>query len=91
MSSSQIIEQLSAQFNIEPQTAAKLMNSLTAAIKDYCLEMDSVAIPGFGTFSPKKTEERLTEDPTTGSRRLLPPRIDVEFNTSVVLRKKFVG
>lgn len=91
MSSSQIIEQLSAQLNIEPQTAARLMNSLTAAIKDYCLEMDSVAIPGFGTFSPKKTEERLSEDSATGSRRLLPPRIDVEFNTSVVLRKKFVG
>lgn len=50
--------------------------------------MDSIAIPGFGTFEPVKEDERIQNDLSTGKRLLLPPEITVQFKSSALLRRK---
>lgn len=64
---------------------------LSEAICDYCSGLDQVAIPGFGNFTPVKTDECIDVDRSTGRRVILPPEISVVFKTSVVLRKRIVG
>lgn len=65
-----------------------LIEGLASVIKEKCGELDSIAIPGFGTFIPLKEDEKIISDPTTGKRMLLPPAITLTFKTSALLRKR---
>ncbi len=68
---------------------AKTAEEMLSAIAELCAAMDAVAVPGFGTFMPVKTDERISTE--SGQRVLLPPAINVMFNPSVLLRKQFEG
>ena len=67
---------------------ATLTDALAKLMTELGGELDSMAIPGFGTFVPVKTDERVVTDASTGSRTLLPPSITMHFQPSVLLRKK---
>lgn len=88
MNDSKIIVQVSQRLNIPKDVVNNLLSALVSEIRDVCLEGDSIAIPGFGTIAPNKYEETIVSDPITGNKMMLPPSILVEFNPSIVLRKK---
>lgn len=67
---------------------ASLLTALAVAIREGCADMDTVAVPGFGSFEPSKHDEHISTDLSTGRRMLLPPEITVTFNYSALLRKK---
>ena len=81
-----LISRLSMDTGQSPAEVTAKTDAVCEALKAMCRELDSVAIPGFGTFSPVKEEERIVSSPD-GGRTLLPPRVYVEFKSSVVLRK----
>ena len=47
-----------------------------------------IAVPGFGTFEGRKRNEAVVTDSATGKRRLEPPRVEVTFTMSNVLKNK---
>ena len=49
---------------------------------------DSVAIPGFGNFEPRKRMERISLHPVSGKRLLIPPKIVLGFKPSAILKGK---
>jgi len=57
-------------------------------IRRTAANLDSVAIPSFGTFIPRKRDEEIADDLSTGRRMLLPPQITLEFTPAAMLRKK---
>lgn len=65
-----------------------LLSGLATALRDHCAVMESVAVPGFGTFQPVKEDERILSDLSTGRRTLLPPEIRLTFSPSNMLVKK---
>lgn len=69
----------------------ELTEHLAAIIRRAAMNMDSVAIPSFGTFTPVKHDEEITTDLSTGKRMLLPPQITLEFTPATLLRKKLTG
>lgn len=71
-----------------PEETATLTDAFSKLMAETGSELDSVAIPGFGTFSTVKTDESVVTDAATGHRTLLPPSIRMSFQPSVVLRKK---
>lgn len=91
MNTDRLIEQLSATTGKTPEEVSGLIGALSETIRDYCADIDAVAIPGFGTFQPIKHNESVRTDIATGKQMLVPPAITVNFKSSVVLRKKFVG
>lgn len=68
------------------------INALIDAFNDIllqrCSDMDSVAIPGFGTFEPKMKKERLMVNPSNGKRMLIPPKVVLSFKVSNVLKNQ---
>ncbi len=86
MDSNSFIGRLSMQSGLPAEEIAKRLDTLTSIIKNYCQELDAVAVPGFGTFTPLKKDECI-ETTATGKKTLLPPSITVSFKSSVVLRK----
>ena len=65
-----------------------LTEGLAIILRESCGELDSVAIPTFGTFVPVKHKEEISTDLSTGKRMLMPPEITVEFHPGSMLQKR---
>lgn len=81
-------EEIAKRMNRNKKDVSTLMDALASVIKEKCGTMDSIAIPGFGSFEPKKKLERITVHPSTGKRILIPPKITLTFKASSLLKSK---
>lgn len=79
---------LAKTINRTTDETATLTDALGKLMAEIGSELDSVAIPGFGTFTSVKTDECVITDESTGKRTLMPPSIKMQFQPSIVLRKK---
>lgn len=68
------------------KTVAEHAEALVGLVTELLAACDTVAIPGFGTFTATKTDEHVVTAPD-GRRTLLPPSIDVNFQPGSRLRK----
>lgn len=87
MDNKTFLDRVAKRSGITAVSAKNLAQALTSTLTEVFAELDSAAIPGFGTFESVKTDEHVMTD-ATGRRMLVPPAITVKFNTSVVLRNK---
>lgn len=62
-----------------------MTSALAGILGGAMAELDTVSIPGFGTFYPEKREERVVLHPETGRRMLFPPKIVPMFRPSSLL------
>ena len=79
-----ITSKASAAAGCDPAQGAE---AFAAALRERLSMLESVAIPGFGSFTPVKHEERVETDAESGRRTLLPPHIAVNFIPGSKLRK----
>ena len=54
---------LSKRLDVSLDTVNSMMEGLTKIVGDSCAELDSVALPAFGTFEPRKRLERVDVAP----------------------------
>ena len=86
MESKELIERVAERIGRSVDDTAKLMEGLAIVMRERLTELDSIAIPGFGTFESKKKDERIVNNPSNGKRMLVPPRVVVNFKVSNVLK-----
>lgn len=67
-----------------------LIDGLSLAVRQACADLDTVAVPTFGSFVPEKHREEVVKDLSTGKQMLLPPEIAVSFVPSARLRNHIV-
>ncbi|MCM1520276.1 MAG: HU family DNA-binding protein [Lachnoclostridium sp.] len=84
----QFISRLSTFNETTPAATTVLADRLVSLLKENASRLDTVAIPGFGSFVTEKTDEQVITDPSTGKRTLMPPAITMTFKPSILLRKK---
>jgi DNA-binding protein HU len=65
------------------------MSSLLSDMTQELQEGNVVTIQGFGTFEVKKKAERITVNPTTKQRMLVPPKLVLAYRPSGQLKEKF--
>ncbi len=82
---------LASRINRDKKATEALLQGLIQSIKQYCSELDTVAIPAFGNFSAVKHDEQEIIDRTNGKRMLLPPEIELTFRAAGKLRKLSKG
>lgn len=82
------LDTISDNTGIPRDKAAKMLSALADIIGDECAQLDSIAIPGFGTFEARKKLERVAVHPSTGKRMLVPPKISLYFRPSALLKQK---
>ena len=88
MDNKKLVETVDANLGRSTDDVSKLLEAFAGVLRTRCGEMDSVIVPGFGTFEPKKRNERVMVHPSTGRRMLVPPKIVVGFKVSNVLKTK---
>lgn len=87
MDNNNISVQAAIAAGCDPAQAENLAGAFAAVLRDRCAALDTVAIPGFGSFSAEKTDEHVAIDSATGQRTLFPPAINMHFTPGSMLRK----
>ena len=88
MDNKELVERLSEKLGRSKADINKLIGALAEVVKTKASELDSIAVPGFGTFEAKKKNERVVTNPSSGKRMLVPPKITLGFKVSNVIKSK---
>lgn len=88
MDSKEFIAELSKRVGRPEADVEALVEGLSALLKEECGQLGGIAIPGFGKFQGRKTLERIVEDEQSGKRVLYPPKIEMEFVQSSILKAR---
>ncbi|MGJ0903242.1 HU family DNA-binding protein, partial [Bacteroides kribbi] len=68
---------------------SELMNSLLSSMTQELEEGNVIAIQGFGSFEVKKKAERISINPASKQRMLVPPKLVLSYRPSNTLKDKF--
>ena len=89
MTNKEFIEELSRRVNKPGKEPATLVASLTECMSQALQDDTTVSLQGFGAFEVKKKMERISVNPVTRQRFLVPPKLTLSFKPSTVLKEKF--
>lgn len=68
---------------------SELISSLLSDMTQQLEEGNVISIQGFGTFEVKKKAERISVNPITKQRLLVPPKLVLNYKPSTLLKDKF--
>lgn len=89
MNNKEFVAELAKRTNRTVSDTTKTIYDFETLLKSHLEENDSIAATGFGTFEVKKKMERVSVNPTTGKRYLIPPKLTLAFKQSVSLKERF--
>ena len=87
MNNKEFTSELSRRLGYTLKDTSELVASLLADMTRQ-LEEGNI-IQGFGTFEVKKKAERISVNPTTKQRMLVPPKLVLTYKPSTLLKDKF--
>ena len=88
MEHKQFIEELQSRLGKDKKEIDNLFSDMLQILKDRCGQMDTLSIQGFGTFEARKKMERVSVNPATGKRMLIPPKIVLGFKPGTVIKNR---
>lgn len=88
MNNKEFAAELSRRTGISVKETTDLMGKLIAEMTQELVEGSAIAVSGFGTFDVKKKAERISVNPTTKQRMLVPPKLVLTFRPSGSLRDR---
>lgn len=68
---------------------SQLMSGLIAVMSEQLQEGNVISLQGFGVFEVKKKGERVTVNPATKLRMLIPPKLVLTYRPGSSLKEKF--
>ena len=89
MNNKEFITGLAKKCGISVADASTNVDALVGLMTECLKENDQLNVSGFGIFEAKMRNERLSVNPKTGQRFLVPPKIVPAFKPSNKLKDKF--
>ena len=89
MNNKDFISELSAKMGCSSKETSDLVASLLSEMTRQLEEGNTVYIQGFGTFEVKKKIERISVNPVSKQRMLVPPKLVLSYKPSAALKDKF--
>lgn len=89
MNNKEFILELSKKTGYSSKDVTQYVSSLLNIMSQELQDGNSVSIQGFGTFDVKKKMERISVNPVTHQRMLIPPKLVLSYKPSVTLKEKF--
>ena len=82
------LKELSKRCEITADEAQALSQSLLDIMQKQWQEGDTISLTGFGVFEIRKKNERISVNPTTKVRMLIPPKLVLTFKPGVMFKEK---
>lgn len=79
MNNKEFISALSKRTGYKSVDVQHMVRTTVNAITDNLLDEGGVTLSRLGTFDVKKRNERIINNPSTGQRMLVPPKLVVNF------------
>lgn len=89
MNNKEFISELSRRSGYTIKDTTELLSATLAEMSGQWQEGNAVTIQGFGSFEVKKKAERISVNPLTRQRMLVPPKLVLTFKPSILLKEKF--
>lgn len=89
MTNKEFMIELSGRVDRQTKETSELMASLITVMTEQLQEGNAIGISGFGSFEVKKKAERISINPTTKQRMLVPPKLVLNFKPVASLKDKF--
>ena len=89
MNNKEFISELSRRLGYSNKDATRPVSALLSVMTQELQDGKTVALQGFGTFEVKKKLERVSVNPATQQRMLIPPKLVLTYKPSITLKEKF--
>ena len=89
MNNKEFITKLAKRCNITMGEATATVDAFVNVMTERLKDNDQLNISGFGVLEAKMRKERLSVNPKTGQRFLVPPKVVPSFRPSSKLKEKF--
>jgi len=89
LNNKEFITELSNRLGYSAKETTDLVSSAISVVTEQLQEGNTVVVQGFGTFDVKKKIERISVNPATKQRMLVPPKLVINFKPSNVIKDKF--
>jgi len=86
MTKTELIENVAQEADMTKKDASLTVNAVLDTIEKALKNEDSVALPGFGTFSVRERPERKGRNPQTGEEMTIPAGKVVRFKAGKNLK-----
>ena len=89
MNHKEFTSELAERLGYTIKDTSELISSLLSSMTQELEEGNMVAIQGFGSFEVKKKAERISINPASKQRMLVPPKLVLSYRPSNTLKDKF--
>lgn len=88
MTSKELIAELAKRLEWTQLQTSKILENAVSVINNELSKSNSINIQGFGVFESKKKQERISVNPITKQRFLVPPKLSLVFKPGAVVKDK---
>lgn len=88
MKNKELISELSKRMGWTQQEVTNMISAFNSVVSDELMDNNSIYLQGFGQFEVKKKAERITVNPLTGKRYLVPPKLAPVFKPGKTIKDK---
>ncbi len=89
MYNKEFTSELAERLGYTIKDTAELIGSLLSDMVQELEEGNVIAVQGFGSFEVKKKAERISINPASKQRMLVPPKLVLSYKPSNTLKDKF--
>ena len=89
MTNKELVAELSDQLGWTQVKVSEVLAQTVEQLNSKLAENATITIPNFGSFQTRKRAERISVNPQTQQRFLVPPKISVNFKPATVLKEKY--
>ena len=89
MKNKEFTSELAERLGYTIKDTSELIGSLLSSMTQELEEGNVIAVQGFGSFEVKKKAERISINPASKQRMLVPPKLVLSYRPSNTLKDKF--
>ena len=89
MNNKEFTSELAERLGYTSKDTSELIGSLLSDMIQELEEGNVIAVQGFGSFEVKKKAERISINPASKQRMLVPPKLVLSYKPSNTLKDKF--
>ena len=89
MNNKEFTSELAERLGYTIKDTSELMGSLLSSMTQELEEGNVIAVQGFGSFEVKKKAERISINPASKQRMLVPPKLVLSYRPSTTWKDKF--
>lgn len=88
MNNKEFTAELSRRLGLSTKEATRLISTFNEEVAERLENEETISIQGFGTLEVKKKLEHIVVNPSTRQRMLVPPKMEIKYKPSTVLKDK---